>query len=144
MRYNGIELKEITEPQVFIPPKEMLVWDDEDDHPEEHIVIAILPIEHYPVSTIDEEGYRSLIFKHCAEIPEAPKPRRATNRELAKWLAHGNGELNVNGCSSIYQDCSYDIGKENEIADEFLRVRKWDDTDWHEPTADYLGLEADK
>ena len=23
-----------------------------------------------------------------------------------------------------------------------IKVRKWDDSDWHEPTADYLGLEA--
>lgn len=26
MKYKGIELKEITEPQIFDPPKKMLVW----------------------------------------------------------------------------------------------------------------------
>ena len=31
MKYKGIELKEITEPQIFNPPKKMLVWDREQD-----------------------------------------------------------------------------------------------------------------
>ena len=28
MEYKGIELKEVTEPQLFNPPKRMLVWDN--------------------------------------------------------------------------------------------------------------------
>lgn len=27
MKYKGIELKEVTEPQLFDPPKKMLVWE---------------------------------------------------------------------------------------------------------------------
>lgn len=30
MKYKGVELKPITTPQAFNPPKEMLVWDVED------------------------------------------------------------------------------------------------------------------
>ena len=26
MKYKGIELEEVTEPQLFAPPKKMLVW----------------------------------------------------------------------------------------------------------------------
>ena len=137
MKDNGIELKEITEPQIFDPPKKMLVWNNIMDYAITSLVVAI--VERMDgICAICHDGE---IYPYCAEIPEAPKPRMATNRELSKWLAQGNGELNVNGCSSIYQDCSYDIGKENEIADEFLRVRKWSDTEWHEPTVDYIGLE---
>lgn len=31
MEYKGIELKEVTEPQLFNPPKKMLVWDHYGD-----------------------------------------------------------------------------------------------------------------
>lgn len=31
-KYSGIKLKEVTEQQVFDPPKEMLVWGDMEWH----------------------------------------------------------------------------------------------------------------
>ena len=30
---------------------------------------------------------------------------------------------------------------ENEALDESFTVRKWDDTEWHKPTREYIGLE---
>lgn len=29
----------------------------------------------------------------------------------------------------------------NEIVPDIYFVRKWDDTEWHQPTREYLGLE---
>ena len=55
MKYKGIELKEITEPQVFNPPRVMVVWDN-DANKKECIVAAILPGVGFPVTTIDGLG----------------------------------------------------------------------------------------
>ena len=87
MNYNGIELKEFTSdrPVTFDPPKKMLVWDEIMDTPLEVKVCSYMPAWRYPVGTSTQT------FCHCAEIPEEPKPRRATNIELMKWLPHIRG-----------------------------------------------------
>ena len=131
MEYNGIELKEITTSQIFDPPKEMLVWDYVDSAPFKMPVHAIVVSKTFPV--IAEEGD----YQYCAEIPETP---RVTNRELSKWLAKGHGEYrNQIGAVSnlyIYVDLETDVA-----VPSYIRVRKWDDADWHEPTVDYMGIE---
>ena len=137
MQYNGHELKEITEPHIFDPPKEMLVWDDEFTHCYKETVCAIT---NYSVFVINKLN-KAEMFEHCAEIPEEPKPRRATNRELSKWLAEGKGECK---CSNGYTDTAWNYEFYDETVPDYAKVRRWDDTEWHEPTADYLGLEADK
>ena len=152
MQYNGHELKAITEPQIFDPPKKMLVWDD-----------GYLDCYEKEVSAITEHGTfvclrdkDAKVYDHCAEIPDDPKPRMATNRELAKWLAQGNGEMTFKSKSESDIDniaCPSHCYEE-EYADEecdkalkraedglWIVVRKWDDTEWHEPTVDYMGLE---
>lgn len=136
MEYNGIKLKEVTESQIVDPPKKMLVWDCEPGIVLEADVLAIVNGREsgYPVIT------KTGTYRHCAEIPEEPKPRRATNRELSKWLAKGHGEYrNQIGAVSnlyIYVDLETD-----EAVPSYIRVRKWDDADWHEPTVDYMGIE---
>ena len=148
MKYNGFEVKEFTsdKPVVFDPPKQMLCWNNEGDIPGKLEVHAYLPASGCcPVKCWNCN------MAHCAEIPEIskePKPRRATNRELAKWLAHGNGEKSyafADGSGySVSCDFIYDLTEENRPLPEHdrLLVRKWDDTEWHEPTADYMGLEG--
>lgn len=70
-------------------------------------------------------------------LPDPPKPRRATNRELSRWLAHGNGE-----CLGSQDDADTAWNYPQECSDIELRegakVRKWEDIEWHEPTVDYL------
>ena len=85
MKYKGIELKEFESenPVVFDPPKRMLVWNFNEETPTEKDVIAFIPKTYFRVIGTDYN------FKHCAEIPEVPC-RRATNRELAKWIVLGN------------------------------------------------------
>lgn len=139
MKYKGIELKEFTsdKPVVFDPPKKMFVCNKAEllGDANIEIVYAYIPGAEYPVKT------GTNCFGRCAEIPEQPNPRRATDRELAKWLAQGNGQFtNVN---AAYAWTELDVLKENEDrpCDPEWRIRKWDDDEWHEPTEDYMGLE---
>lgn len=130
MKYKGIELKEITEPQLFNPPKPMLVWDSDEELPVELNVCAIVARDGFRVIT------ERSAWRHCAEIPEI----LATYRELARWLSGGNGEvLNGNTCCPNW---NYHRIQENDSVSETMLVRKWDDTEWHKPTREYLGLEG--
>ena len=132
MKYKGIELKEVTEPQLFDPPKDMLVWNDDDESVwrGKVSVCAIVGHREYPV--ISACGY----YNHCAEIPES-KP--VTYRELARWISEGNGEVMWE--HYVLSNWNYSNDDESKALDENLSVRKWDDTEWHKPTREYLGLE---
>lgn len=136
MKYKGIELKEFEseKPVVFDPPKRMLVWDYDDETPTEKDVIAFIP-----------NRYRNVIeqtcaYIHCAEIPDKGS-ELATNRELAKWLVQGNGQYKVSGGDWIWTEHHYDIKQDDDACSKFVKVRKWCDKEWHEPTREYLGLE---
>ena len=139
MKYKGIELKEFASdrPVVFDPPKKMLVWDDASGIGGRiDAVYAYLPERSSPA-----QGTK-YAWDHCAEIPVEPKPRRATEMELARWLAQGNGCFtNVDG-DYCWTSTEYDGTNPGKECNPDWRVRKWDDKEWHEPTADYMGLEG--
>ena len=134
MIYNGNQIIEITErPQDFMPHR-MLCWEKDPNHPLEEYVIAIVKRSDDILFITDHS-----VWTHGAEIPEEPKPRRATNRELAEWLAKGNGQKSGNkgiaGVSYSYGHLADDCEIEKTVV-----VRKWEDNEWHEPTVDYMGL----
>ena len=131
MKYKGIELKEVTEPQIFDPPKKMLVWEHYENITELD-VYAIVSRKDFPV--ICENS----TWRHCAEIPEVTGSELVTYRELARWLVEGNGE--VMWSNAVYTEWSYINDEENKAINESLSVRKWDDTEWHKPTREYIGL----
>lgn len=134
-RFNGHDLELVKGPLVFEKPKEMLAWNV--DNPTRRMIVAVL---HNGTAIDVDKNW----IKHCAEIPDDPKPRRATNRELAKWLAQGNGEWGISNFGVIRKaeiHWFYDTGYEKETLQSELRVRKWDDIEWHEPTIDYMGIE---
>ena len=135
MKYKGIELKEFTSEKtvLFDPPKRMLVW-DYDETPTEVEVFAFIPNRCCRV--IEQMS----VHIHCAEIPEV-MCRRATNRELAKWLVQGNGQYKTGGSPRLWTEHPYDIGYDEEACPNTIKVRKWCDKEWHEPTREYLGLE---
>lgn len=139
MKYKGIELKTFTsdKPVVFDSPREMLVWDNENiDTILVASIVAYLPMRPYPVI-----GH-SITWKFCAEIPEVTKPRRATEMELAKWLAQGNGCFTTVDGDYCWTSTEYDGTNPGKECNPDWRVRKWDDKEWHEPTAEYMGLEG--
>ena len=145
MKYKGIELVEVTEPQSFNQPKPMLVWDSDEKCPCVLNVCAIVKREDFRVIT------ERSAWRHCAEIPEQPK--LATVRQLAQWVRK-NGEVRYEflhiGPVIITSDLHYEPGEEDkEVSCMEKRkfnatkvyVRKWKDTEWHKPTREYLGLE---
>jgi hypothetical protein len=143
INYNGMELEEITKPQIFDPPRRCVVFDSYDEKMSVvRNVVAVLPASFNTcggiLSVITEEKQ---YWKHCALLPDPPKPRRATNRELARWLIEGNAQIQHSDSDMVYVGWNY-----NEYEDDFpcsnnVFVRKWSDTEWHEPTVDYMGLE---
>lgn len=135
MKYKGIELKEFEseKPVFFDPPKRMLVWDDDDETPTEKDVIAFIPNRYYKVI---EQTYS---YIHCAEIQDTGS-ELATNRELARWLVLGNGQYHTGG-SRAWTEHNYIIGQDDDACSNSIRVRKWGDKEWNEPTREYLGLD---
>lgn len=150
IKYKGIELKTITEPQIFDPPKKMVVCNTQFTKIEERTVSAIVKDAKGDTWAITHPCFIGDILEYwafCAEIPEDLKPRMATNREVAKWLAQGNGEWGISKFGVIEKagiGWFYDTGYEKQTLQSEFRVRKWDDTEWHVPTVDYMGLEDNK
>lgn len=139
INYNGMELEEVTTPQIFDPPIEMVVC-DESTTPKKAKVIAILaPSCELRYRVVTNDIY---FYTRCAFLPDPPKPRRPTRRELSKWLAQGNGEMKLGRSHEPTTDMwRYTENKENEDIGEGVVVRKWSDIEWHEPTVDYMRLE---
>lgn len=73
--------------------------------------------------------------KECdAWIAEhTPKTRRMTNKELMRWLAEGKGERVDVTAEYVSLYYSYEKGMDDEECDKDIRIRAWDETDWHEP-----------
>lgn len=142
MKYKGRELIEYKANigAIFDPPKAAMVWDDGgENNPNCTLVYAYTPKSEYPV-VCDEVKYR-----HVAFIPDEllneKKPRFATRRELARWLAQGNGQRTATNYSDVYSDMwVYPKNFDNKPVDKDVLVRKWDDEEWHEATIDYLGI----
>lgn len=66
--------------------------------------------------------------------PEDSKTRRMTFRELARWLAKGNGQyLSQN---EFAYDCitGYTIEVDDRELPEAYKIRRWDSSEWIEPT----------
>ena len=79
-----------------------------------------------PVEVETSEG--KMYLANGAEIP---KKRRMTNRELAKWLAQGNGECRFN---SGIRSTTYTYTHDNEpVTDKNVTIRGWNEEEWHEP-----------
>lgn len=67
-----------------------------------------------------------------------PKPKRMTNRQLAMWVAKGNGEWTNDTLIACHSCYTYDKKEANDFVREDFRVRKWDSEEWSEPTTDLL------
>ena len=76
-----------------------------------------------------------------------PFPSRITCRELTRWLAQGHGEYTEKGLRDTSINCYANFNysslfQDDPIPDSFL-IRKWEDTEWHTPTREYMGLEEE-
>ena len=143
IKYSGMSLQEFVGAQIFDPPRLCLVWDDDEFnentiHEKSYVCVIIPPTceaEHRVVTC------NGVHWKHCALLPENPAQRRATNRELAKWLAQGNGEISGDTKEYTIVGYYYAIGDENTPVKDGIKVRKWSDTEWHTPDVEYMGIQ---
>ena len=138
MIYNGKALVPISTTDVQGLPKKMLVWDSNCHHAEERIVVAIVKDNCGDIYAIAQYESRTGVgvWQYCAEIP---KVRVATNSEVSQWLAKGNGEVQLRG--NVYIHWTYDYRDANTTITSPILVKKFEDTEWHEPTIDYLGIQ---
>jgi len=135
MKYNGQELKPITTPQIFDPPKKMLVWDSIHQRVRIELVCAITMRNHYRVITL------ASCYDYCAEIPEEPKPKRATYLQLAEWLAKGNGMYKRKNESFATINVSFFEDLQDEEVEDLVLIRPFGATEWLEPTLENMGME---
>lgn len=131
MNYKGQELEPITEPQIFDPPRRMLVWDNNYHEPHIEEVCAITNRKGYKVIT--QYG----MYEYCAKIPEQ---KRATNIQLMQWLAGGNGIWKIRNSNQAFIKASFDIDVLEEEVEAFVIIRPFGSTEWLEPTLDNMGL----
>lgn len=63
--------------------------------------------------------------------------KKLTYKELAKWLEQGNGEWKLPVDTVASSSISYSEALQNAEVGGLLKVRKWGDEEWHEPTYEY-------
>lgn len=87
----------------------------------------------------------NLQWKHAYPLEWNKMSRkRMTNRQLAIWLAKGNGEYTRVGHIGVSHDFCYEKCTTDSIVDDDVRVRKWDSEEWIEPTTDLLDADESK
>lgn len=75
-RVIEVIVEEVTEPQIFNPPKKMLTWSDYKGKPNyvcEKEVVAILPKLQYHANVVCLDGIGLWWATHCGTIKEIDK-----------------------------------------------------------------------
>ena len=73
-------------------------------------------------------------FQFFRPILEEDEPLM-TNRQLAEWLAKGNGEYTYETSSLAFNYWQYSKGNEdNKPVGGYIHIRRWKDTEWMKPT----------
>ena len=92
----------------------------------------------------DECMYKFFYHDPSWKSGVASHNRRATNRELAHWLNKGNGECISVDDRGWKSQCrtTWPYNELNENASvHSVYIRKWCDTEWHDPDASYMELD---
>ena len=149
LTFAGKKIIEYTTPQLFNPPKEMLVWDNACSIATRKVCAIVanangttFAVAHHPSNSL-------CVWNHCGnfeDISESKEPveptnsRRATYRELAMWLAKGKGEYKIKGYLGAGTKHEYLEEHGNKPLTHDYYIRTWTETEWHEPTIDYMEL----
>lgn len=73
-------------------------------------------------------------YQFIREIIE--EPQLMTNRQLAEWLARGNGECTGKDSSLALTKYNYFKSGQNDPVPYSFRIRTWDSEEWILPTVD--------
>ena len=143
INYNGMELEEFKpeKPEIFLRPRKALCWDGDNYEMSFRSVcnvFAVVPYMNPPVYTESRDGRQDSSWYHCALLPDPPKPRRATWLDVARWCATGNGLVYDSDRDKIDTGIMFKPSNASEPIMDEIKVRKWSDNEWHNPTVDYL------
>ena len=143
INYNGMVLDEFTSdtPVFWDTPRKALCWNEDNNHYRtEEYLIGYVPRSDDGLAISDHTTW-----SHCALLPEKPVLHKVTNRELAEWLARGNGQVsyfNEAGIGCVSSSWTYMDGDHasptSEGDNKDLTIRRWGDDEWHEPTTEYM------
>lgn len=76
---------------------------------------------------------------------EEPKPRRMIYRQLAEWVAKGNGQCTpLKDKTFVSSSMDYDDKVDNIELPESYKIRRWDSDEWIEPTVDVYNADCKK
>ena len=79
-------------------------------------------------------------------IPRQKGEHLARMHEVARWLAEGKGQVcDHKGGGMVERNFTVSDGLKYQVFESFdycgsIVIKKWDDTEWHEPTLEYMGL----
>ena len=79
------------------------------------------------------EGSHNTPLQFFRPILEEDEPLM-TNRQLAEWLAKGNGECTYTDTKQVFYSWVYFKGDEDKPVEDYIRIRRWRDTEWMKPT----------
>lgn len=94
----------------------------------------------------DTRGFHALeyFWEFIYPYEEPPKPRM-TYRQLAEWLAKGNGEYADSYVFKIaYFTYSYAVEDKDIAVADIIKIRPWDSEEWVEPTVDIYERDCKK
>ena len=72
-------------------------------------------------------------FQFFRPILEEDEPLM-TNRQLAEWLAKGNGECSYKDSKQAFYSWPYSKDNEDKPFEDNILIRRWRDTEWSKPT----------
>ena len=79
----------------------------------------------------------SFEYRVVVEEKDAECSIRLTWKQLAEWLVKGNGQAVSEHRHLVFSTISYEMKQEVCELPDGWQVRKWGDTEWHEPTMGY-------
>lgn len=90
----------------------------------------------YPFIRKDKDGKGNVPYQFFRPILEE---ELMTHRQLTEWLAKGKGEYTWNdktmtGQKIVSPNNGYLEGQEDEPVEDYIRIRRWRDTEWSKPT----------
>ena len=91
---------------------------------------TINPHRYCPFRMTDGSG-GDLLYPY-----EEPPKQRMTNRQLAEWLAKGNGVYRFVDVRFAYHYFAYEIDTASKEVSVAVLIRHWGSEEWVEPTVD--------
>lgn len=109
------------------------------------LVVTDIKSEAYPnrFATESLDKKTQCNYQICYVVEE-PTEGRCTYKELARWVAKGEGVWTWGGTTSaqsVFTELTFiEYDWDEPVPKNAYLIRKWDDTGWHEPTKEYMGI----